>query len=119
MTTQPTRVLNLLLEAKFDLHTANTVTGPHLAAMVGSWAYHLEGKPLKLVIFEFSGQEQLDASLDLLEAWAKGNGQSISFSQNGPYLLTVIVDPNTLASDKGIEGTIDGLLEAFAGLVER
>lgn len=119
MTNQPTRVLNLLTNASFEVRADATLASPPVSSAIGASSYRIPEKPLELFIFEFPGQRELDGALGELESWAQARGRNISFSQNGSYLLGVLVEPRELQADGELEFAIDEILGAFAGQVER
>ena len=119
MDDQLDRVLNLLATSGVEIRPLTSPPPPRVPLALGSWSYGAMESRLSLHIYEFDGQDSLDASLGDLERLAGAAGKDVTFAQNGGYLLALMFDRGVVESDRQLEGAMDRLLAAFSGEVER
>lgn len=118
MSTQPSRILMLLADKGIRVTGTADASAPKLERSRGAWTYATVDGRIRLWVYAFAGQEELDRALELLEDAQRSRGGGVELAQNGEFLLAIPTTASDASSDE-LRDEMDRVLSAFSGEVER
>ena len=118
MQSEPTRPLKLLRNSGIVVEKDLTTAPAAIAHAKKDWAFRTHSGQLGLWLYEFEGQNEMEAAMSQVQKEWMSAGRAMDFAQNGEFLLVVV--PGThgreLAPDRQ---DVARIVQAFSGEVER
>jgi hypothetical protein len=99
------------------VHEQPSSKAPEIRNAENAWAYTTGDGRIRLWIYEFRGQHELDNGMAELEPRLNERQRPWDFAQNGEFLL--LAELNDTRQLPEYRKAIDKILQAFAGEVER